>query len=214
MSTEASEPDHPASPLVGRAPSVYVGCVAVVGISLTAAAIRVDGLEIDATFWVVLLLAVLAWWFGSVEVDSGRVTLSFTSIVLLAAMALVGPAAAGIVGMLIGPMHEARNPLTVRIFNSGMFATMGVVGGFAYLVAGGDPGNDPVGPWQIVREIGIPVLFADVVQLVVNLVLLAVVVRLAAGMPMRAQVGRLLGTSGPAHLGYGIIAFILVVLWE
>src|SRR6476620_2367169 len=98
MSTEASEPDHPASPRVGRATSVYVGCVAVVGISLTAAAVRVDGLEIgDPTFWVVLLLAVLAWWFGSVEVDSGRVTLSFTSIVLLAAMALVGPAAAGIV---------------------------------------------------------------------------------------------------------------------
>ena len=126
MSTEASEPDHPASPRVGRATSVYVGCVAVLGISLTAAAIRVDGLEIDATFWVVLLLAVLAWWFGSVEVDSGRVTLSFTSIVLLAAMALVGPAAAGIVGMLIGPMTEARSPLPVRIFNSGMLATMGL----------------------------------------------------------------------------------------
>ncbi len=215
MSTEAAEPEHPASPRVGRATSVYVGCVAVVGISLTAAAIRVNGLHVDdPTFWVVLLLAVLAWWFGSVEVDSGRVTLSFTSIVLLAAMALVGPAAAGIVGMLIGPMTEARSPLTVRIFNSGMLATMGVVGGAAYLMAGGKPGEDPVGPWQIVREIGIPVLVADVVQLVVNLVLLAVVVRLAAGMPMRAQVGRLLGTSGPAHLGYGIIAFIMVVLWE
>ena len=75
------------------------------------------------------------------------------------------------------------------------------------------PATSPVGTWQIVREIGIPVLVADVVQFVVNLVLLAVVVRLAAGMPMRAQVGRLLGSSGPAHLGYGIIAFIMVVLW-
>src|SRR6187397_1631911 len=107
MSTEATERDQLASPGLGRATTVYVGCVAVVGVSLTAGAIRLDGLKIDPTFWVVLLLAVLAWWFGSVEVDSGRVTLSFTSIVLLAAMALVGPAAAGIVGMLIGPMTEA-----------------------------------------------------------------------------------------------------------
>ncbi len=214
MSTEATEPDTPASPRVGRATITFVGFVAAAGISLTAAAIRVHGLEIDATFWVVMLLAVLAWWFGSVEVDSGRVTLSFTSIVLLAAMALVGPAGAGIVGMLIGPMQEARNPLPVRIFNSGMFATMGVVGGTAYLLAGGVPGHDAMGAWEIVREIGIPVLVADVVQLVVNLVLLAVVVRLQSGMPMRAQVGRLLSTSVPAYLGYGIIAFILVVLWE
>ena len=35
-----------------------------------------------------MLLAVLAWWFGSVEVDAGRVTLSFTGIVMLAAMSL------------------------------------------------------------------------------------------------------------------------------
>ena len=34
------------------------------------------------------------------------------------------------------------------------------------------------------------------------------------GVPMRTQVGRLLGSAGPAHLGYGIIAFIMVVLWE
>ena len=34
-----------------------------------------------------------------------------------------------------------------------------------------------------------------------------------AGVSMRTQVGRLLGSTGPAHLGYGIIAFIMVVLW-
>ena len=30
---------------------------------------------------------------------------------------------------------------------------------------------------------------------------------------MRTQMGRILGSSGSAHLGYGVIAFIMVVLW-
>lgn len=213
MTTEAPPGAGGAPPRVQYATNAYVGLVAITGISLTAAAIRVDGLVINTTFWVMLLLAMLAWWFGSVTVDGGRVSLSFTSIVLLATMALVGPAAAGIVGTTMGPFHSG--PLRARIFNSGMFATMGVVGGAAYRAVGGVPtGSTPSGTQAIVQQIGIPVLVADVVQFVLNVVLIAIVVRLASGLSMRAQVGRILGSSGPAHLGYGIIAFILVVLWE
>ncbi len=215
MTTEAPPGAGGAPRRVQYATNIYVGLVAATGISLTAAAIRVDGLVINATFWVMMLLAVLAWWFGSVKVDGGRVSLSFTSIVLLATMALVGPAAAGIVGTTMAPFNSGPGaPLRARIFNSGMFATMGVVGGFAYLSAGGVlAGTNTVGTREIVGSIGFPVLVADVVQFVLNVVLIAIVVRLASGLPMRAQVSRILGSSGPAHLGYGIIAFILVVLW-
>jgi len=214
MTTEASAEEGGAPRRAAYATNIYVGVVAAVGLCLTAAAIRIDGIVIDATFWVMVLLAVLAWLFGSVEVDAGRVGLSFTSIVLLATMALVGPAGAGLVGTVLGPLQPGRTPLKAKIFNTGMFATMGVVGGTAYRAAGGFPGGEyPEGTSQIMRHIGMPVLIADVVQLAVNLVLIATVVRLSTGLPMRAQAGRLLGTSGPAHLGYGIIAFILVVLW-
>lgn len=214
MTTEASSPQGRAPRRAAYATNAYVGLVAAVGLSLTAAAIRLDGIVPDATFWVLMLLAVLAWWFGSVEVDAGRVTLSFTGIVMLAAMSLVGPAGAGIVGMTMGPFHDSHAPLRARIFNSGMFATMGVVGGVAYLAAGGDPaGADPVGTWETMLRIGVPMLVADVVQFAVNLVLIAIVVRLAAGLSIRTQVARILGTSGPAQLGYGVIAFIMVVLW-
>ena len=184
------------------------------GLCLTSAAIRLDGLKLDADFWVFMLLAVLAWWFGSVEVDAGRVTLSFTGIVMLAAMSLIGPAGAGIVGMTMGPFHDGVAPLRARVFNSGMFATLGVAGGAAYIVAGGDPGGlEPLGTWQTMLQIGIPMLVADVVQFAINLVLIAVVIRLAAGLSMRTQMGRILGSSGPAQLGYGVIAFSMVVLW-
>ena len=215
MTTEAPPGAGGAPRRVQYATNIYVGLVAATGISLTAAAIRVDGLHINTTFWVMMLLGGLAWWFGSVKVDGGRVSLSFTSIVLLATMALVGPAAAGIVGTTMAPFSSGPGaPLRARIFNSGMFATMGVVGGAAYLSAGGVlAGAGTVGTRDIVASIGLPVLVADVVQFVLNVVLIAVVVRLASGLPMRAQVSRILGSSGPAHLGYGIIAFILVVLW-
>src|SRR6478609_7203852 len=214
MTDEATQPSRRASRRVGLATNVYVGAVAVVGVCLTAAAIRLDGLAFDATFWVFALLAMLTWWFGSMEVDAGRVNLSFTGIVLLAAIALVGPAGAGIMGLIMGPFEQGRAPLRARVFNTGMFAIMGVVGGVAYMAVGGVPGGDArIGTREIVRHIGLPLLFADVVQFVINLVLIAIVVRLAAGLSMRTQMGRLLESAGPAHLGYGVIAFIMVVLW-
>ena len=213
MPTDAS-PHEGGARRATVATNTYVALVAAAGVCLTAAAIRLHGVQVDPTLLVLLLLVVLSWLFGSVDVDGGRVTLSFNGIVLLAAMALVGPGGAGILGTVMGPLQEAGAPLRARIFNTGMLATMGVVGGYAYVAAGGKPGGEAEpGTSQIVLQIGIPVLVADLVQFAVNLVLIAIVVRLAAGLSMRSQVAQILGATGPAHLGYGIIAFIMVVLW-
>ncbi len=214
MTTEASPTAGGAPRRVAYATNIYVGAVAAAGICLTAAAIRLDGIILNATFGVLLLLALLSWLLGSVQSDGGRTQVSLSGIVMLAAMALVGPAGAGIVGTLVGPFEIGRAPMRARIFNSGMLATIGVVGGGAYIAAGGRPGGPwPVGTWEIALQIGIPVLVADVVQFAVNLVLLALVVRLAAGVSMRTQMGQIISSSGSAQIGYGIIAFILVVLW-
>ena len=81
------------------------------GSCLTAAAIRLDGIVIDATFGVLLLLALLSWWFGLGRGRRrARLRLSLTGIVMLAAMALVGPAGAGIVGTLLGPLRQRASP--------------------------------------------------------------------------------------------------------
>lgn len=215
MSTEASPLEGGAARRVAYATSIYVGVVAAAGVCLTAAAIRLDGIDVNATLLALSLLAVLAWLFGSVDIDNGRISLSFHSIVLLAAVALVGPGGAGIVALVMGPLQEAGTPLRARIFNTGTRAIMGVVGGYAYIFAGGEPdgGHDVVGTWQILLLIGIPVLVADLVQFALNVVLVAVVVRLATGTPMRSQMRQIVGGIGPAYVGYGIIAFIMVVLW-
>lgn len=207
-------------PILGRvvqpsALSVFVAVVFTAGLGATAAAIRIDGLVMDVALAVLLVLAVLTWWQGSIGLTTNSVSLSFSSIVLVASMALVGPAGAGIVGILVGPLQRGKQPWRARLFNTGMFALLGVFGAVVYRAAGGVVGGTGLtGPWEIARAVGLPILVADVAQALANLLLIAMVVRLAQGVPMRTQIWRLLVTSGPNHLGYGVIAFILVVLWE
>ncbi|HOB79566.1 MAG TPA: HD domain-containing protein [Ornithinibacter sp.] len=195
--------------------SVFVAVVFTAGLGATAAAIRIDGLVMDVALAVLLVLAVLTWWQGSIGLTTNSVSLSFSSIVLVASMALLGPAGAGIVGILVGPLQRGKQPWRARLFNTGMFALLGVFGGVVYRAAGGVVGGAGLtGPWEIARAVGLPILVADVAQALANLLLIAMVVRLAQGVPMRTQIWRLLVTSGPNQLGYGVIAFILVVLWE
>ena len=109
-------------------------------------------------------LAVLTWWSGRIVV-ANNVTLTFSSIVLLAAMALLGPAGAGIVGILVGPLQRGKVPLRGRVFNTGMSAALGVLGGAAYRAAGGSSdSSDVIGAWEIMRQVAIPVFVADLVQ--------------------------------------------------
>ena len=103
-------------------------------------------------------------------------------------MALVGPAGAGIIGTVMGPFQPGRAPLRARVFNSGMFAIMGVVGGSRLHrppagVLGGDARREHRG--RSCATSAFPFVFADVVQFAVNLVLIAIVVRLASGLSMR-----------------------------
>ncbi len=212
-------PDHAAgaparSRRSGVGTAAYIGAVTVLGVGLTVAAIVVDGLVIDETFVVIALLAGLTWWSGAVVVD-GTVRLTFSSIVLLAAMALLGPAGAGLVGILMGPIQRGPVPVRARVFNTGMSACLGVLGGMAYRLAGGVADSSGlVGAQEILRQVGYPILVADLVQVAVNLLLLAGVLRLSDGVNIRPQAGRLLRTTGPAYLGYGVVAFLLVVLWQ
>ena len=197
-----------------RGTTLYIGVVVAMGIALTTGAVLLDGLVIDGPLVVLGLLAVLTWWSGRIVVAK-NVTLTFSSIVLLAAMAMLGPAGAGIIGIIVGPLQRGKVPLRARVFNTGMSATLGVLGGAAYLLAGGDPDSSGVeGPWETMRQVGIPILVADLVQVAVNLVLIAGVIRVAGGAAMRTQMPRLLSSTGPAYLGYGAIAFLLVVLWQ
>jgi HD domain len=223
MSVEPTDgPPAAPGPSAGPGPSgpsdlatgAYIALVAALGLGLTTYAITTRGLVIDSTLVVLAFVAVLTWWSGP-PVDS-QFSITFDSIISLAAMALVGPAGAGVVGIISGPLERGPLSMRARVFNLGMTSTYSVLGGYAYIWAGGrTDSTDLRGAEAIIRYVGVPILVADLVQVAVNLVLLVGVIRLSSGEgSMRVRAWQLLRSTGPSYLGYGIVAFLLVVLWE
>ena len=190
---------------------VFVACLAVgllaLGWWLTGGPYEWSALLVLAT------LGVLSWVVRDPDIGT-RVQISLTSVILLASAVIVGPVGAGLVGAASTALVPRRAPLRVRVFNMAMISVIGSVGGLVYLAVGGArdlSGLD--GELEIVAWVGLPLIAADVTQCLVNAVLLAGIMRAANGIPMRAQIIKLLSTTGPAYIGYGIIGFLFVVLW-
>jgi len=181
-------------------------------------------------------LAVVGWWMHPLDGDDvvalvvlcvmgilsesvrennvgRRTTLSFTSIVLLSSVALVGPFGAAVVGAST-LLAVNKDRAQVRVFNSGMASAIGAVGGIVYLLGwGAEHVSDFSGAVPLLLHVGVPVMVADVAQCLSNAVILSGIVRLTQGTPVRQFVPGMLGTSGPIYIGYGIIGFLFVVLW-
>jgi len=95
-----------------------------------------------------------------------------------------------------------------------MTSLYGAVAGFVYLLAGGATAVSSVdGAGPLLLQVGLPLMVADVAQCLSNAVILAVIVRLTQGTPIRRFVLGMLGTSGPAYIGYGLVGFLFVILW-
>lgn len=171
------------------------------------------GLELSPDLAVLVVLALGVVVAGEAVVE-GQVRLSLSSVLLLGGQALVGPSAAGMIGVLLGLLQVRGAPAHVRLFNAALGCSYATLGGLAFMAVGGDAdlGLDR-SVWSIVAHLALPILVADLVQLSVNLLLLAGVVRVTYGVPIRHQVGELLGSVGLTNAGYGVIAFLLVLLW-
>ncbi|MDF2093525.1 HD-GYP domain-containing protein [Knoellia sp. 3-2P3] len=190
---------------------VFVACLAA---GLLAVGWWLTGGPYDwGALLVLLTLGVFSWVVRDPDIGT-RVQISLTSVILLASAVIVGPVGAGLVGAASTALVPRRAPLRVRVFNMAMISVIGSVGGLVYLAAGGArdlSGLD--GAIDIVSWVGLPLIAADVAQCLVNAVLLAGIMRVYNGIPMRAQLVKLLSTTGPAYIGYGIIGFLFVVLW-
>ncbi len=192
----------------------YIGVVVALAVGLLAFLIGRYGVFPNWEFAVFAVLAVGQLLAGDVVVER-RVVLSFSSIVLLAGQAILGPAGAGLLGLGMGAFEGRSVPLRARVFNAAEVAIFSGLGGLAFLVAGGTA--DPAqlqDTSDIVFRLALPLLLADIVQFLANVLLLAGVVRVAQGVPVSVQVRTLVGSTGAAYIGYGIIAFLLVVLWR
>ena len=192
----------------------YVAAMCLIAATLAVLGYRVDGWPEDPLALAILMvMGILSWLLRETNVG-GRVQFSFTSIVLLTAAVVVGPVGTGLIGAVSAAAQRGRVAPLVRIFNMSMISALGSITALVYRLAGGaDDVSTIHGVWGLVVSVGLPLMVADVAQCLANAVLLAGVMRAASGVPMRAQIGKLLSTTGLAYIGYGIIGFLFVVLW-
>jgi putative nucleotidyltransferase with HDIG domain len=206
-----------------RAVPTYIAAFLLCAVGLAVLAWRIHPLHTNSPFnnndvvalAVLCVLGVLGTASQERNVGGrGRISFSFNSIILLAAVAMLGPFGAAVVGAVTYLLEVDRQRVEVRVFNTGMTSAIGAAGGFVYLIAGGAMGvSDSGGIVPLVLHVGLPLMLADVVFCLLNAVILSGIVRLTQGTPMRRFVLGMLGTSGPAYIGYGLIGFLFVILW-
>ena len=193
---------------------VYVLVVAAIAFSGVAASWVLVGPPND----LVALATLLVLGFISVGVQErdvgSKVSLSFLSIVVIASIVLTGPVGSALIGALPVMFERGGRRALARLFNASMLACQGVVGGLVYLRLGGAQDIATIeGPAALLLRVGVPLMAADVAQMLVNAVLLSGVMRMSTGVPPRRFFAQIVTGSGPAYIGYGVIGFLLVILW-
>jgi HD-GYP domain-containing protein (c-di-GMP phosphodiesterase class II) len=193
----------------------YVAGVWVLACGLTFAAWRLDGPPSRSGPLLVLAVLALASWRFSISNIESRVQFSVGHIVVLSAVAMLAPAGAGIVGLCLTLLSKGPLLVRSRVFNAGMWTAVATAGGLAYRAVGGHSDvTDLPGLGPLLLHVGLPLVVVDVFQTVLNVVLLAGVMRIAEGIPVRVLLARLLSSTGVTSFGYGLLAFLLIVLWQ
>jgi len=205
--TPASLPERYTTP-------IYIGVVVLVALGLGSYSYLRYGWPDD---WVALavlaFLGALTWWLPSTSSD-GRIHFTADNVVVLAAIPIVGPLGAGVVGLVMAGLTRRRIPLHRRLFNVAMTSSSAMVGGIAYGLAGGSfEVRELNGAVQLVLHVGLPIVVADAVNLLANALLVAGVIRISAGVPLQLQLVDMLTSSGLTQFAYGIIAFLVVIMW-
>jgi len=192
----------------------YIAVVLIFAVALAVLGWRMYPLRDEVVALLVLCVMGVLGASSQERNVGGRIGFSFTSIILLAAVAILGPFGAAVVGAVAQLLEINSHPVRVRLFNSGMTAAYAAIGGFVYLSAGGAIGvTDVSGAWPILLHVGAPLMLAEVVICLLNAVILSGIVRLTQGTPIRRFVLGMLGTSGPTYIGYGVIGLLFVILW-
>ncbi len=197
-----------------RAVLMYVGLLGAAALALLVPAIKYGPLPDDWTPVVVLSVLSFLSWRTKGERVAERTALSFASIIILASVALTGPLGAAAVGA-VSPLAGVRQqPAQQRIFNVAMNSLIAGLAAFVYVGAGGLPAHQAVAePVPLIERVGLPLIAADLAMCVANALLLAGVMRLTRGIPLRRFVTGMLTSSGSAYVGYGLIGYLFAILW-
>src|SRR5690606_14822216 len=139
-----------------------------------------------------------------------RVAVSVSYSAALAAVVLVGPVGAALVGLTAVVSVRPGIPLVKRLFNGAQYVICGYAAGWAFLRAGGEVGLPQVEDFP---GILIPYSAATVAFVAVNFVLTAVIVRLARevgrGQVLLRPMVQFLGS----YVGYAVFGLLIAALW-
>jgi HD-GYP domain-containing protein (c-di-GMP phosphodiesterase class II) len=141
--------------------------------------------------------------------DERRPEVALGSVIVIAAIPIVGTAGAVLVSAL-SLLARDGSPPTKRVFNGAQVALSAAAAGGIYTWLGGDVSLDRSSFPQVLLHI----LAADVVHCLVNGLLVAVVVALVERVPMRAVFQGTMAASALPYLGYGLYGLLLAVLWD
>lgn len=207
-------PESSTPTLVRYGTPIYIGVTVLLAGGFALACHQLYGWPGD---WVALgllaFIGALTWWLPSTSSD-GLSHFTADNVVVLAAIPIVGPVGAGVVGLVMAALTRRRIALYRRVFNMAMASVSAMVGGIFYDLAGGSFAvGDLEGVGPLILHVGLPIVVADAANLFANAALVAGVIRLSAGVPLRLQLADMLTSSGLTQFAYGIVAFVVVVMW-
>jgi hypothetical protein len=193
-----------------RARAYVLMVVGVAGVAALLAALRYRG-----SWFEVAAFAALYGIAAHFATRTEKISVSVGFIVSLAAVAVMGPGGAALVGLggVLTPA-EGGNRITKRVFNGAQFSLAGLLAGGTFaLVIGADPGRGALTETSVA-----PVVFAAVcaslVYYVVNLSLVAGVLSLTSGLSLRRVWAGSLSPIVVAYVGYGLLGLLMAELYE
>lgn len=139
----------------------------------------------------------------------GSVQVSVSGVVQIAAIPLVGPVGAGLIGSL--PVILARREPVKDIFNVAQRLMLILAGTGVYHLAGGHQlvSGESVDPLALGAQLGLASLAAGLT----NALLLAGVLQLSSAGSLRVIVTNLLRQAIPDYGSYAVAAYLLIILW-
>jgi hypothetical protein len=145
----------------------------------------------------------------------GRTDLGTNSIVLLAAVVLVGTTGAILVGIASWLPELRRVKPRVWALNSALFALLGAAAGATFYAFGGSSDKEV---WTetgaLLTHLALPLVLANIVMCLLNAGIVAGIVSVADRAPYREVFSGTLRSGGIAYIGYGLFGLLLVVLWR
>jgi hypothetical protein len=199
---------------VSRAAWVYIGAVVIAAASVVAP--RFDTRPLSASCWWtvlgVLMLLFLICDSTPTPLAARQAAWSPSSSATLAAVVLLGPVGAALVGAVSLISLRRKTLLAERVFNGGMYAVSGYAAGRAYVELGGHVGRVP----DHFTVIIVPFAAAAIVHVVVNQGLIWGVLQMTrhdGQGPGRIQLESSLPLLVASDLGYAALGLVIAALW-